>query len=247
MRKLCEHGKRRDLCVACKTLGTGGVGICEHNHSRGRCRECKALGKGGNSLCIHNAQKSQCTKCVGTGVCEHGTRQDKCRKCVGKATCEHGNRRTRCKACKALGTGGSQICMHNRLKGTCRDCGGKAFCIHDNRKEKCSLCNPANVYKDYVRHEKRKNNGILPEQFMSLEEFCNLVKKKCWFCNRTPEQAGGMGVDRIDNSKGHIHGNLETACFICNMMRKSLSVKDFIERCLDIADNQKSRFEKETI
>jgi hypothetical protein len=113
------------------------------------------------------------------------------------------------------------------------------FCEHNRKRFSCSLCNPETVYKDYARIEKKKNNGVLPEGFISSEYFCSLLKRRCWFCNRTPEQANGMGVDRTDNEKGHVYGNVETSCSVCNMMKKSLPREVFLQYCRDIVANHK--------
>lgn len=54
----------------------------------------------------------------------------------------------------------------------------------------------------------------------------------CEYCG-TKEK---LGVDRIDNTKGYIKGNCVTCCKWCNMMKKNLSVEDFIKHITKIYD-----------
>ena len=95
------------------------------------------------------------------------------------------------------------------------------------------------MYKIYIRNARRRGESLVG--FMVLEEFLELIKRNCWFCDRTPEQAKGMGVDRIDNSQGHIHGNIEACCGICNRMRMDSSVESFLEQCETIIENKKRK------
>ena len=140
--------------------------------------------------------------------CPHGRRKYICKECKGSSLCVHGRQRHYCKECK-----GSQICMHGLHRPQCRRCNGNQICDHGRVRCRCVLCNPAGVYKaTYVRHEIRLG-GVLPPDFMSLELFCQLVKKTCIWCGRTPEQANGMGIDRKDNTKKHTVGNIEPCCW----------------------------------
>lgn len=46
-----------------------------------------------------------------------------------------------------------------------------------------------------------------------------------------------MGIDRIDNAKGYIEGNVTSCCKTCNMIKSVYSVDNFIEYCKNIYDN----------
>ena len=52
---LCDHGKRRDKCVACSG--------CEHGRLRRECKEC-----GGSSICEHGRHRKNCKQCGGTNT-----------------------------------------------------------------------------------------------------------------------------------------------------------------------------------
>ena len=70
----------------------------------------------------------------------------------------------------------------------------------------------------YVRNEIR-DRGSLPPDFMTEGLFFELIKQKCSWCHKTPEESNGGGVDRRDNDLGHIEGNVESCCGRCNKRR----------------------------
>ena len=65
---MCEHGKRKTLCVQCK-----GGSICMHGKQRGWCKLC-----GGKARCSHGKQRSKCAQCGGKGLCIHGKVRHTC-------------------------------------------------------------------------------------------------------------------------------------------------------------------------
>src|SRR5271155_2534098 len=154
--------------------------------------------------------------------CPHGRRKYICKECKGSSLCEHGRQRHYCKECCGAG-----ICEHNLHRGQCRRCNGNQFCEHEHLRHYCSICRPDYVYRaTYVRHEKRRF-GSLPPDFMSLDLFKSLILKNCVWCGICPAEAKGMGVDRRDNKKGHIVGNLDPCCTECNMRRRNSTHEEF--------------------
>ena len=156
--------------------------------------------------------------------CPHGRQRSRCKECKGSSFCPHDRQRRHCKECK-----GSSVCEHDRIRSTCRECKGSSICEHNRRRDQCVFCRPEGMYKIYIRNEKNKKGfgGVLPSDFMSLELFCELVKKSCMWCGASPKEANGMGIDRIDNEKGHVTGNLEPCCSGCNMARGSRTHEEF--------------------
>ncbi len=53
---------------------------------------------------------------------------------------------------------------------------------------------------------------------ISLEDFLVLIKLPCFYCSGALPEAGG-GLDRIDNEKGYMLGNVVPCCTRCNTMR----------------------------
>jgi len=62
-----------------------------------------------------------------------------------------------------------------------------------------------------------RNRG--KEWSLSKEEYLDLISKPCYYCNLTNDVEVGVGLDRIDNSKGYITGNCLSCCALCNMTR----------------------------
>jgi hypothetical protein len=42
-------------------------------------------------------------------------------------------------------------------------------------------------------------------------------------------------IDRIDNSKGYIQGNIQLTCWVANKTKSTMSNSEFIDMCKDIA------------
>ena len=89
---------------------------------------------------------------------------------------------------------------------------------------------------------------------LSIEEACDLISKKCFYCsaeplnpynamaNRSRSQKDGEGLsadhvakgailynglDRVDSSRGYIQGNVVTCCTICNRAKNVLTPEEF--------------------
>lgn len=75
---------------------------------------------------------------------------------------------------------------------------------------------------------------------LSEDEFRRLTKQPCYYCgqiaDRPAPRAKGTngdylynGIDRIDNSKGYVEGNVRPCCKQCNIAKNVLSEVDFID------------------
>ena len=71
------------------------------------------------------------------------------------------------------------------------------------------------------RHITRGYEG----KVITLEEYEKIVSNPCVYCG---ESILPRGIDRIDNSKGYIKNNSAPCCKICNYMKKTYSVKEFL-------------------
>lgn len=60
---------------------------------------------------------------------------------------------------------------------------------------------------------------------LTFEEFKNIVSKSCKYCG---ENIKIIGIDRIDNNIGYILENCVPCCKICNIMKSTLSLEEFI-------------------
>jgi hypothetical protein len=89
-----------------------------------------------------------------------------------------------------------------------------------------------------------------------FETFMILSQQPCTYCGSLPHRIFNVydldkrhpkrgeadfiynGLDRIDNSKGHLPSNVVPCCTNCNMMKASLSVDAFIDHIKLIYDHQ---------
>lgn len=81
-----------------------------------------------------------------------------------------------------------------------------------------------------------------------------LVGEPCYWCGvvrhnhhhhnfRFNVRLGWNGLDRLNNNLGYVTGNVVPCCGPCNMMKRTLTVDEFIERCTRVANYAKSRIE----
>lgn len=51
------------------------------------------------------------------------------------------------------------------------------------------------------------------------EEYSELIGQTCHYCGANTSRETGKGLDRLDNLKGYIHGNVVPCCGRCNRVR----------------------------
>lgn len=82
-------------------------------------------------------------------------------------------------------------------------------------------------YIDYKHCAKRKYLDFE----MDEEYFVEMVKQPCHYCRKV----NSSGIDRIDNNKGYVHGNMTPCCSTCNYMKKDLTEEVFLSHAKKIA------------
>jgi hypothetical protein len=61
---------------------------------------------------------------------------------------------------------------------------------------------------------------------LSLKQFCRLLELQCVYCGGSTLNVG-VGLDRLEPSKGYTLANVQPCCYTCNMIRGSyLSVEE---------------------
>ena len=121
--------------------------------------------------------------------------------------------------------------------------------------KKCSNRNPENnahkgYYKDVLRasfvHKYKtgaETRGI--EWDVSFEYLADLLIEQDFKCALSGEDLDAMEVsnncslDRIDNSKGYIEGNLQWVTSMVNMCKQGYTQDEFIDMCKKISDKVK--------
>lgn len=86
------------------------------------------------------------------------------------------------------------------------------------------------------RYKRRaKMRGI--EYKLTEEEFKEITQKDCYYCGAKPNnmtkdvKANGdykyNGIDRVDNNKGYVNGNVVPCCWTCNAAKGTLTTQEF--------------------
>lgn len=84
----------------------------------------------------------------------------------------------------------------------------------------------------YKREAKKR--GI--EWLLSDEEFKDFWGKDCYYCG---SKILGVGIDRVDNSKGYIIDNTVPCCCQCNIIKMDYTYEEFIDKIRNIYKNLK--------
>ena len=142
-------------------------------------------------------------------------------------------------------------CLSNLIRGIVKHCGCKNYltrhgnCIYS--PEEASFRAKAASYKACAR--KRKLEFLL-----SLEECGDIMKKNCYYCNKSPSNVYNArisnrinkkniknyainhgegyeihwnGIDRVDNTKGYTKENTVPCCTQCNTAKFNFTLEEF--------------------
>lgn len=120
---------------------------------------------------------------------------------------------------------------------TCSKCRQK-YAIQKSKERATPDAVVISLYSQY------KNSAVKRglEFSLTLEQFKTLIFQECNYCgsdpietttsksrNRTSMPVKHNGIDRIDNTKGYTMDNCVPSCLTCNMMKKQLTVDEFLE------------------
>lgn len=109
---------------------------------------------------------------------------------------------------------------------------------------------PLLKYKRCVAGSYRKHARALSLPFeLSEEHVCNLMAQPCFYCGRSKVAVlrrtyGTLvynGIDRLDSTLGYVEANCVACCKVCNIMKQSLSVSEFIQHLELIANHTQGR------
>lgn len=74
---------------------------------------------------------------------------------------------------------------------------------------------------------------------ISQELFENIRIQECYLCGKQNSAQHKNGIDRVDNSKGYIEGNIMSCCWDCNGMKRHYSFDDLFAKMSKIYENKK--------
>ena len=86
----------------------------------------------------------------------------------------------------------------------------------------CYQKNPRNQYARRI--VKRHNERWEGTPVISFEEWDRLRFSSCTYCGRE-----ATGLDRMDNSLGYEPGNVTPCCKVCNGMKFTLGLKEWLD------------------
>lgn len=151
--------------------------------------------------------------------------------------------------CKCECGNETTVLGYSLKRGNTKSCGcwKHTFC----RKENSSLTQKYSLYKRDAKKRKVFFN-------LTKEEFENIITKSCYYCGENPKpwsqyiKSDGSfakvvntghinheyakstiininGIDRLNNLNGYNVDNCVSSCFTCNMMKKTLGEKEFLQ------------------
>lgn len=131
--------------------------------------------------------------------------------------------------------------IFSRSTGKCPLCTKRAGSLRHWRRNKLEISIRRHDYQmqrikmPVVRFSLAKSKCKRKKIFwgLSYKEYVPLILLNCFYC-RESLNSTGVGLDRVDNSKGYEIGNVVPCCGTCNNMKSNSSQKDFIEKCRKI-------------
>ena len=114
-----------------------------------------------------------------------------------------------------------QVLRGNLTHGNTRSCGCLKKEIAQKRKTTDSLLRLHEIGRYYRRNASVRNI----EWGLSFSELQKIVSNNCVYCGENPHPF--IGIDRIENSKGYIHGNIVPCCKRCNQAKNDMTVDQF--------------------
>jgi len=98
----------------------------------------------------------------------------------------------------------------------CKKCTDKTSRkYHQNHRDRMIL--------DNSRREDKRNN-LKTE--ITREQICELINKPCHYCGET---CIPIGIDRVDNNKGHTNNNIVSCCIRCNSLKSDMPTQAWMK------------------
>jgi len=101
------------------------------------------------------------------------------------------------------------------------------------------------LFSEYKRNAFKKSHTFN----LTEEEFREIVNKNCFYCGCTPNTTYKSrkdryiynGIDRVNNAKGYILGNIVSCCSACNHAKNTMSKEDFLSWIKRVYKNLEKR------
>lgn len=96
-------------------------------------------------------------------------------------------------------------------------------------------------YAEYRRGARVRNLSFE----LTIDDFKKIVIQNCFYCGEIPRSAKRNfqtfwvpmnGIDRVDNNRGYRLDNVVPCCTICNTLKKTMSMTDFLNHIAKISN-----------
>ncbi len=114
--------------------------------------------------------------------------------------------------------------------GYCSAC-SKCEAPFKRERDKRYKSSSSSKFKAYKEGAKQRNL----EFRLTYKDFLSFWQKPCGYCGDKIET---IGLDRINNEKGYMLGNIMSCCRKCNRMKGRLLQEEFINHCRKIIKRQ---------
>lgn len=112
-------------------------------------------------------------------------------------------------------------CKNDRARGKIRNRNLSSQAIEKARLRKVERRLDADkraaIVLEDCKYSDRKKGRVFD---LSLETVSEMLDKPCFYCEDSGAEC--MTLDRVDNSLGHVEGNVVQACYRCNFTRGSM-------------------------
>ena len=97
------------------------------------------------------------------------------------------------------------------------------------RGKKWAKNNPRVSFALYKRAA--KSRGLAFD--LSMDQFMEFWGKPCFYTGRPIES---IGLDRVDNAKGYVIGNVVTCCLAANKAKMTMTHDEFVALCAEVVN-----------
>lgn len=136
------------------------------------------------------------------------------------------------------------------VKNTSLVRGRSKSCGHVSRLDRCASSRkklPTGLAaRNAAAYHIRKSASRRGWEFqLSDDEVFSLMTQPCYWCGREAVNVSKAksyngefrynGIDRLDNEKGYVDGNVVSCCGPCNRSKNTMSKNEFVEFCVMVA------------
>lgn len=126
-----------------------------------------------------------------------------------------------------------KYCGNRKIKTSCSYLVYRQHLVKNKEEYSKTPVHFLNMYRGGARRRGYEFN-------LTLEDLKLFWHKPCYYCGT---KIDFIGMDRIDNTKGYILGNIVSCCWLCNEMKKAHTYHLFISQCIKIADKHRKMTE----